>query len=449
MELLVFGLNHRTAPVEVRERWSFSRERSLEALRRLKDEIDPSEHVILSTCNRTEFYSHLPRTTSPVSSIEDPHEQCLSLARYYLGKREANDLDADEISYFYFHRQQAAAEHLFRVAGGLDSMIVGESEILHQIKQAFQVSQDGNATGRLFQMLFPEAFKVGKRVRTATQISKGCITPGQAALQLADKVLGESETCGLVGARVLLIGSGKIATVAARSLLDRGIRDFTVINRTPEHAQKLLDRLRGKPDTTDGHGSCAGKTALWENLAAETAKADLIILSTASPVPVLCRDTLARAQKRRDGAPLAVIDLAIPRDVEPEASRVDGVHLFNIDDLNHVVRENVEKRHDHVEHAERIVREQLSVFFGRMKFLQVDPVIRHLIKRFEEIRLGELQSSLDRFPSELHDTVDEMTRRLVSKMIHFPIERLKSIRDMEGIGDAEISFLRRLYLSDQ
>jgi glutamyl-tRNA reductase len=443
MELLVFGLNHRTAPVEIRERWAFSRDRSLQALGRLQGILTPSEHLILSTCNRTEFYSHVPRASSPVGDAEDPREQCRSLANFYLDDDSVTD---EDLGYFYFHRQQAAVEHLFRVAGGLDSMIVGESEILRQIKDAWEVARGSNAAGKMFQRLFPEALKVGKRVRTATNITKGCITPGQAALQLADEVLGDSNPRGLRGARALLIGSGKVATSTARSLLDRGLRDFTIVNRTPEHAHHLLAEMRGRLDDDSGD---VGKTARWEDLAEEAAHVDVIISSTASKHPVLSRDAIARVQETRGGAPLAIIDLAIPRDVDPEASEIDGVHLFNIDALNRVVHENVRKRHEHVEHAERIVREQLSVFFGRLKFLEIEPVIRHLIERFEDIRLGEMQSSLDKFPPELHGAVDEMTKRLVSKMIHFPIERLKAVRDMEGIGEAEIQFLRRLYLSDR
>jgi len=442
MELLVFGLNHRTAPVEERERWAFSREDSLRTLSRLREHLPPSEHVILSTCNRTEFYSHVPIAQSPIRAANDPAEQWRRMAEFYLGEIGDEDENHDWAGHFYLHRHNDAVEHLFRVAGGLDSMIVGESEILHQIKEAFHVAREGRATGRMFDRLFPEALKVGKRVRTQTEISKGCITPGQAALQLADEALD-----GLSGKRALLIGSGKIATIAAKSLLDHGLREFTIVNRTKKNGDDLLVQLhRAKDD--ERSDAPEGRVAPWDDLAKELASADLVITSTSSPGVIIEHADLEEVQRLRSQAPYAIIDLAIPRDIDPSCAELDGVHLFNIDALNQVVQTNVQRRHAEIEDAETIVRKQLTVFFGRMKFLQLDPVIKHLTERFEDIRFGELQNSLDRFPAEHHEAVDEVTRRLVNKLLNFPIERLKAIRNMEGIGKAEVQFLKRLFLSD-
>jgi glutamyl-tRNA reductase len=444
MELLVFGLNHRTAPLEVRERWALSRAESLAALARLREQVSPSEHVILSTCNRTEFYSHVPRARSPIGSGDDPAVHRRNLARFYLdgrGRAGAAYEDFDP-EHFYLHRQHAAVEHLFRVAGGLDSMIVGESEILHQIKDAFDVAREGQAAGRMFQRLFPEAIKVGKLVRTLTDITKGCITPGQAALRLAEEVLGDVSR-----ARALLVGSGKIGAIAARSLIERGLRDFAVVNRTAPRARALIDELLGRA----GEGEAAGATARalpWDELPRALEAADLVISSTGSTRPIISRALLEEVQARRGGRPLVLIDLAIPRDVEASAPEVAGVRLFNIDDLNRVIQDNIAKRHEHVAKAEGIVRAQLQAFFGRLNYLKVDPVIKHLVERFEDIRLGELQAALDRFPPEYHPAVDDVTRRLVGKLIHFPIERLKSVRDMEGLGEAEIKFLKRLFLPE-
>jgi glutamyl-tRNA reductase len=172
----------------------------------------------------------------------------------------------------------------------------------------------------------------------------------------------------------------------------------------------------------------------------------VLISSTSSIDSLITREQVQAAQEQRGSAPLVIIDLAVPRDIDPESNKIDGVHLFNIDDLNEVIQGNLAKRHDQFTRAEEIVRKQFDVFYGQLNYLNIDPVIRHLIERFEIIRTGELQNSMGDFPVELHETVDKLTRRLVNKLIHFPIERLKSIRDMQGLSEDEIAFLKKLFL---
>ena len=433
MELIVFGLNHKTAPLGIRERWSLSSGESEQALERISSEIADSEHLILSTCNRTEFYSVIPASSGLAKNLNEETNDFRQLTSFYLGEDDVNSGGDD---HFYLYRQENAVKHLFRVAGGLDSMIIGETEILRQLKEAYALSEKSSASGKMFRRLFPEALKVGKKVRTSTSISKGCITPGQAALRLATEVLGELE-----GKEALLIGSGVVASLTARAFIEHDLRNFTVVNRTTESAEAMLEEI--KPETGELQ---ARVLSLGDDLPAAIASAELVISSTSSVEPILTAEILREIQKQRGSRPLVIIDLAVPRDIEPQSGELENVHLFNIDDLNRVIQGNLSSRHEQFSKAEAIVNKQIDVFYSQLNYLEVDPVIRHLIERFEIIRKGELQNTLESFPPEQHEAVDKLTRSLVNKLIYFPIERLKSIRDMQGLSEDETAFLKKLFL---
>lgn len=432
-QFLVFGVNHVTAPVHVRERWALTADQSRERLAALREIGGNSEHVILSTCNRTEFYSRLPAESIPASSIE----QRWILAQLFY--ESGVDVRPQDLEPFYLYRERAAVEHLFRLASGLDSMIIGESEILRQIREAYCASVEQETVGRLFHELFPAALRVGKRVRSETDIAKGCITPGQAALQLARDLLGD-----LRDQSVLLVGSGKIASMTATALLAEGVGRFELINRTAERARDLARRIESMCLPTQ-QARPEVQVSAWSELPEALARATVVISSTGSSRPIIDRKVLGE----RAAGPLVLVDLAIPRDVEPELGELPGVSVFNIDDLNRVIRDNVAERHRHIPLAEEIVERQLRVFVGHMSYhLQIEPVIRHMFERFEEIRLGELQKSIDGFPEELHEALDHMTKSLVKKLLNFPITRLKSLRDLAGLSDAEVRFLKRLFPTD-
>ena len=433
MELIVFGLNHKTAPLGIRERWALSSGESEQALERISSEIADSEHLILSTCNRTEFYSVIPASSGLAKNLNEETNDFRQLTSFYLGEDDVNSGGDD---HFYLYRQENAVKHLFRVAGGLDSMIIGETEILRQLKEAYALSEKNSASGKMFRRLFPEALKVGKKVRTSTSISKGCITPGQAALRLATEVLGELEE-----KEALLIGSGVVASLTARAFIEHDLRNFTVVNRTTESAEAMLEEI--KPETGELQ---ARVLSLGDDLPASIASAELVISSTSSVEPILTAESLREIQKQRGSRPLVIIDLAVPRDIEPQSGELENVHLFNIDDLNSVIQGNLSSRHEQFSKAEAIVNKQIDVFYSQLNYLEVDPVIRHLIERFEIIRKGELQNTLESFPPEQHEAVDKLTRSLVNKLIYFPIERLKSIRDMQGLSENETAFLKKLFL---
>ncbi len=433
MELFVFGLNHKTAPVSIRERWSLSSGESEQALERISSEIADSEHLILSTCNRTEFYSAIPASSGLARDLNEKADAFRQLISLYLGEDDVNSCGDD---HFYLYRQENAVKHLFRVAGGLDSMIIGETEILRQLKEAYALSEKSSTSGKMFRRLFPEALKVGKKVRTSTSISEGCITPGQAALRLATEVLGTLE-----GKEALLIGAGVVASLTARAFIEHDLRNFTVVNRTTEAAEAMLEEI--KPQTGELQ---ARVLALGDDFPAAIASAELVISSTSSVEPILTSETLREIQEQRGSRPLVIIDLAVPRDIEPQSGELENIHLFNIDDLNRVIQGNLSSRHEQFSKAEEIVNKQIGVFYSQLNYLKVDPVIRHLIERFEIIRRGELQNTLETFPPEQHEAIDKLTRSLVNKLIYFPIERLKSIRDMQGLSEDETAFLKKLFL---
>jgi len=424
-EFIVCGLSQHTAPVAVRERWAFSPGQARQALHELRGRVADSEHLILSTCNRTEFYSRVPVTIDAQAALE-----------LYKGVRQgmgellpADGRDPANSEHFYLHREEQAIDHLFRVAAGIDSVIVGESQILKQIKDAFSLATEAGATGKFFRRLFPAALRAGKQVRSGTAIANGCTSLGQAALGLSRDVLGS-----LASRSAIVIGSGEIAELTVQAL--RGnVRECFVVNRTMERARQLIGRLG------------LGQAREWERLEECLHRVDLVISSTGSVEPIMSVERLQSIQKLRGFRPLVVVDLAVPRDFQTEAGQIAGVHLFNIDDLNEVIIENVRRRHSQIPEAERIVGSLVHSFQGQMTYLEVEPVIRHLVGRFEQIRLGELQKFIGQFPQESHAAVETLTQSLVKKLLHFPIEKLKSFRDTKGLTSTEVAFLRRMFAS--
>lgn len=426
MDFIVCGLNHSTAPVEVRERCAFSEDQSFRALDGLRGDSADFEHLILSTCNRTELYWR--RTTKGAEIDADPRGAFELYRRVHESVR-GEQLDDSVYDHLYVHRRERAVEHLFRLAAGIDSMIVGETQILQQIKKAFSSANHAGTAGKLFRRLFPAALRAGKRVRAETGISTGCITPGQAAVELARQALGD-----LSSLTAVVLGSGKIAELATLAL-SGNIRHCLVVNRTLERAEELVRRSK------------IGVAVSWERLDECLEQADIVISSTGSAEPVVDLQLLGSIQRRRRDRPLVAVDLAVPRDFAPEVGVLPGVHIFNIDDLNRVVQQNVISRHRHLPEAEKLVDSAVRAFGQQMTYLEVEPVIRHLMDRFEQIRLGELQKSIGQLPVEYHERVEELTRSLVKKLLHFPIEKLKTLRDMQGLTPAEVEFVRRMFFN--
>jgi len=428
MDLHVYGLNHQTAPISIREKWAFTADEACQVLQGVQEVVSASENLILSTCNRTEIYSLLPGPHGSPRSEEDGEPRALAdLLDYF--HRVKNFRRERTPPHFYSFTSLAAVEHLFRVAAGLDSMIVGEGEILRQIRDAFETAQKAGSVGKVFLKLFPAALRVGKRTRTETGISHGCLTHGQAALKIAREALGD-----LKGRQILILGSGKIGAQVAAALKDLGAGRISIVNRTMESAERIAEEIGGEAFPL-GDLPCLLEVA------------DLAISSTGSPQPLVRADLLERIARRRSGRRLAVIDLAVPRDFEPACGQVPGIHLWNIDDLNTVVQESIQGRRLEVPRAEGIVQDELRSFFSQMNWIHLDPVIRHIVERFEAIRVAEVARHIQSIPEEHRGAVEALTSSLVKKVLHFPIEKLKSLRDDAGLTPAEIQFLRRLFLT--
>jgi glutamyl-tRNA reductase len=388
MKLVLAGTSHRYAPLELRERVALDRA----AAGRLAAELagEGREAVCLSTCNRTELYV----------ACEDS-EAAEALAVDALVALEP----AVEPALYRLH-DEAAALHLFRVAAGLDSMVPGEGEILGQVRVAFEAG----STGPLLDRLFRQALNVGRRVRTQTAIGESPASVSAAAAALAEQVFGE-----LAGRSILIVGAGKISEQAARNLLSRGARIAVVVNRTAERGRDLAWRL--------------GAEALpLEALEQQLAEADVVVSSTSAPGYVVGPESVARAVKRRRGQPLLLIDLAVPRDLDPAIHELDGAYLYDIDDLEAIVADTLSGRRREAERAEEIVAAEAEKFREWRASLDVVPAIASLRARAEEIRLAELrraESRLGQLNESQRRAVESVTAQIVNKLLHLPTVRMK------------------------
>ena len=408
------------------EKLAFGPESRLQALTALVSghEASPglvAEAVILSTCNRVELY-----VAAPACSLET-----LPLGSCFAGP---HGLVAEAAPYLYTYTGAAAACHLFAVASGLDSMIVGEPQIMGQVRQAYEAAREARAAGPLLTALFQRALATGKRVRSQTRISQRAASVSYAAVELAARHLGD-----LSSRRVLIIGAGRTGQLAAQCLAGRGVRDVTVANRSLEHAAALAAQWGGAARGLDG---------LEEALQA----ADIVISCTNAPGYVVTEDMVRHARAGREEALLFMLDIAMPRDVEPSAGALAGVRLFNIDDLRAVVAENLDQRQADGRAAQGMIDGEVADFMEWLQALAVTPLISDLRQQAEGIRRHELERAMHRLeglPENYASIVDLLTRRIVNQMLHQPTVRLKqhasradgqlyaqALRDLFGLGDA-------------
>jgi glutamyl-tRNA reductase len=381
--LVLVGVSHHRAPVELRERAALSREQATELARRLAGET--GEAVCLSTCNRTELYL-----------AEESAEEA---ARK--GEAALLALEAELGPALYRLRDEAAALHLFRVAAGLDSMVPGEGEILGQVRAAYE----GGAAGRLLDRLFRDALRAGRKARTETAIGESPASTSSAAAALAEQVFGD-----LRRRRVLLIGAGKVGDLAARNLLSRGAEIAVVASRTVDRAAELAERFGG--------------TAIpLERVEEELTRADVVLSSTSSPGWIVDRAAVERLLPARRGRPLFLIDLAVPRDLDPAIHELEGCYLYDIDDLAAVVSETLAGRRREAERAEAIVAGEAERFREWQAALDVVPAIASLRARAEEIRTAELRRA-KLSDAELR-AADSVTAAVLNKLLHLPTIRMK------------------------
>jgi glutamyl-tRNA reductase len=403
MNVILVGTSHRLAPVEVRERVAVDPDRAAELAERLAAD---GEAVCLSTCNRTELYLVSPATADADQRATD------ALAE--LAGVEAAELEP----YLYRLEHEAAVVHLFRVAAGLDSLVPGEGEILGQVRTAYE----RGAVGPLLDRLFRDALHTGKKVRSETAIAESPGTTSSAAAALAAQVFGDLE-----GSRIAIVGAGKIGALAARRLIKRGAELSFVANRTEARGRELAEELGGTPLPLG-------------RIAEAIDAADIVVSSTSSAEFVLRRDDVAKALRARKGRPLLLIDLAVPRDLDPAINELPDCYLYDIDDLEAVVQETLAGREAEFVKAEAIAVAEASRYRDWLATRDVVPTIASLRERAEQIRRGELAKAsgwLAELSERERDAVDSLTNQIVNKLLHEPIVRLKEAAAAQERGGPE------------
>ena len=402
MQVILLGVSHRTAPVELRERLDFSSRDLGAAIEALALRPSAAETVVLSTCNRSEIYVV---SGDPARARE---EVTGFLSEYH---RLPESVFTPHL---FSHDSEAAVRHLFRVAAGLDSIVVGEPQILGQVKDAFQAAAEHHRAGPVLSKLFHWSFLVGKRVRTETGLGEGAVSVSFAAVALARKIFGQ-----LNGRRVLVVGAGEISTLTAQHLRANGVGEILVTSRTQAHAEALA-------------ASVNGRSVPWDDLAQGVAASDIVVTATGSQRPIITRAQVEASRHRRD--PLFIIDIAVPRDVEASVGDIEQVFLYNVDDLQTLVQENLSRRSSEVDRAEAIVAEEVAKFGAWQRSRGAVPTIVALRERFDRIRrseLNRLDGKLSGLTPEARTRVDEVTRLIVEKLLLEPTEQLKGLPDEE------------------
>jgi glutamyl-tRNA reductase len=415
MDLVVVGLSHRTAPLSLRERLAFAGGEAEELLRRAGTPDTMPERLLLSTCNRTELYA-LADTT------DLGREQFLEMVRSHRG------LDLGETDgTLYTHSGPEMVSHLFRVASSIDSMIVGEVQILGQVHEAFEIARRAGTAGPLMQRLLDAAFRVGKRVRSETEVGVGAVSVSYAGVSLASRIFSD------MGQRTaLLIGAGETGRLAALHLKEEGVGQIVVVNRTYEKAVELASDL-------------GGRAVPFDQIEKAMAGAHIVVTATASPVPVVRQEMVRRVFASRGGRTLLFIDLAVPRDVEPSVAKLENVFLYDIDALEGLVRANLERRTREIPKVEAIIHEELDHFLKWYGALEVAPLIRELRERFENVRALEVEKYGRKLCDKDREQIEALTKGIVNKLLHDPTVNIKSFQRHGSGMLGRLDTVRRLF----
>jgi glutamyl-tRNA reductase len=413
LALTCVGLSYKTSPIEVREAVALSPDQATEAVRRLTG-ASVSEALVLSTCNRTEFYTQ-----------GAPAEESRRLVRDVVLDLKGLDV-ASLDGALYVRREPDAIRHLFRVACGLDSMVLGEPEILGQVRQAAEIASRAGGTGLVVGRMTELALAAAKRARTETAIGAGPVSIASAGVELARKVFG-----ALAERRVLVVGAGATARLAAEHLHAAGVRDFAIANRGAERAGRLAETIGGR------------RVALGD-LASELAWADLVVAATSSPTALVGPAEVREAIRRRSGRRIVFLDLAVPRDIAPEVNAIPNVFVHDIDALRSIVEASLERRRREVPRVEAIVEEGVERFLRWHRALAVTPTLTAFRDRAEAIRLGEMEKYRHRIGADALPMVDALTRAIVRKILHAPTARLREATG-DALGPARIEALRHLF----
>ena len=418
MHIFVAGVNHSTTPIEIREKLAVSTSQISNALDILGDYVQ--QGIILSTCNRTEIYS-----VGKSNSI-------LQTGNIAFFKKWSKLPETDLLPYFYFYQDEAAVKHLFRVAAGLDSMIIGEFEILGQVKQSLEEAEKADLVDLPLRNLFLHALQVGRRVRERTGISKNALSVSSVAVDLAVKAIGD-----LNNRKALIIGTGEAGRLVAKALKERGISQITVTSRSQDNASGLATALEGKAVNIS-------------NLSKELGICDIVISCTGAPHTILDHQTVEDAMMNtRSHRPLVLIDIAVPRDIAPETRQIRNIFLYDIDDLIHLSELNRKQREKEVYSATKIIEAEVNRFNSWWQSAEVKPVIKNLTQKVEAIRRRQLELTLKRLPplsSEELARLEAMTKSIVQKILHDPIQCLK---ENATDNDDYISLVNELFRLDK
>ncbi len=400
MKLLLTGISHKTAPVHLREKVAIAESALPEALRDLQN-LGASEAMILSTCNRVEIALTVPDDQEPFRIVNH-------LLKDWKGSAEAFE------GHLYRLEAKEAIQHLFRVAASLDSMVVGEPQILGQLKSAFAMAKTEGAVGGLLEQVVTRAFSVAKRVRTETGIGEMAVSVSYAAVELARNIFGS-----LNGHSVMIVGSGKMGELAARHLHRSGAKRILVTNRTWERAEELAAIFQGQ-------------AIRYTQFASMLHDVDIVIASSAAPHYILNREDMQRAIAARKNKPMFLIDIAVPRNIDPAVNDLEGVFLYDVDDLEGVVNANIRERSKQAEQAEAIVVDEVERMLDRFKIEEVTPTIISLQEQLESIRMAEVTRALRRMPdltpeqrAQVAAQIEAMTKSIINKIAHGPISALR------------------------
>ena len=419
MKLLLSGISHKTAPVHLREKLAIAENALPDALRELQ-KLGASEAVILSTCNRVEFAVSAADHTDPGQVVE-------SFLQAWKGSAHAFE------GHLYRLESREAIQHMFRVAASLDSMVVGEPQILGQLKNAFAIAKSEGAVGGLLEQVLTRSFRVAKRVRNETGIGQMAVSVSYAAVELARKIFGP-----LKGHSVLIIGSGKMGELAAKHLHRNGAKRIFVTNRTWERALDMATLFQGK-------------AIRYPEFPSVLHEMDIVIASSGAPHYILSRDEMQRAIAARRNAPMYLIDLAVPRNIDPSVNDVEGVFLYDVDDLEGVVNANVQERSKQAEKAEAIVTDEVDSMMSHLKMDEVTPTIVSLQEQWENMRVAEVTRAMRRLqslPAEHQELVaaqlEAMSKSLVNKIAHAPISALRRNAGQPD-GDHFMNTIRKVF----
>ena len=420
VNLILVGVNHKTTPVEIREKLAFTKGKIEESVDRLFNFPDIIEHTILSTCNRVEIYARANSQDSAIKAIK----------QFICDFHEVSPVELED--HFYSYRNEEAVEHLFRVSSSLDSMILGEAQILGQVKDAYSLAKDLRSTGLVLNQLFKKAFSIAKKVREETGIAERSVSISSSAVELAQKIFDDLEN-----RTVMLVGTGEMAELAAKHLISYGVKTVYVTSRTYDRAANLARTLNG--------------SALdFEAFKNELHRADIVITSTSAPNFIIKKEMVEKAIHERKNKPIFFIDIAVPRDIEPDVNDLENIYLYDIDDLHVVVSANMKEREKEAENAMNFISQEVTKFNNWVGTLDAVPTIVEIRKKAENIRMQEIEKTLKKISHLSEDDkklLRQMSSSMVNKILHKPTIKLKQKTQSED-GHVYLKAIRHLFHLD-